>query len=252
MEFLDIEHRGRSLRGTLHLPSAGSAAAAPALVLCHGFGGNRAEFGYSFVRLAERMAERGLAAYRFDFAGCGDSDGDFADLAVSDQVSQVVTILDAVGAHPAVDAERISLLGMSLGGLTASLAAAERPVRSLALWAPAAAAVAMDETAAKRRADAIAENGYDDFGGLAVHQRFVDDAEGIDPFTDAAAHAGPVLLAVGSNDFVLGPGLLDRYRRTYGERLDLRMLDGVGHGFETVPAREHLIELTEAFVSRHA
>ncbi len=253
VEILDIEHGGRTLRGALHLPSsAGSAAPVPAIVLCHGFGGNRAEFGYSFVRLAKRMAERGHAAYRFDFAGCGDSDGDFADLAVSDQVSQVVTVLDAVGAHPAVDAERLSLLGMSLGGLTASLAAARRRVRSLTLWAPAAAAVAMDGEAAKRRADAIAEHGYDDFGGLPVHQRFVDDAKGIDPFADAAAHAGPVLLVVGSNDFVLGPGIRDGYERTYGERLDLRIFEGVGHGFETVPARERLIELTETFVSRHA
>lgn len=249
MKYLDIEHGGRTLRGVLHLP-AGSAA--PAAVLCHGFGGNRAEFGYTFVRLAERLVDRGIAAYRFDFAGCGDSDGDFADLTVSDQVAQVVAILDALAAHPAVDAERLSLMGMSLGGLTAQLAAARRPVRSLALWAPAAGAVAMDEAAARRRADAIDEHGYDDFGGLPVHRRFVDDAKGIDPFADAAAHAGPVLLAVGTNDFVLGAELIEGYRGVYGDRLDLNMFDDVGHGFETVPARERLIELTAAFVEHHA
>ncbi len=61
-----------------------------------------------------------------------------------------------------------------------------------------------------------------------------------------------MLLAVGSDDVVLGPALLDRYRGVYGDRLDLRVFDGVGHGFETVAARERLIGLTEAFVSRHA
>ncbi|HEX2143408.1 MAG TPA: alpha/beta fold hydrolase [Glycomyces sp.] len=249
MESLDIEHNGRTLRGTLHLPES---IPAPAIVLCHGFGGTRTEFGYSFVQLAKRLAERGVAVYRFDFAGGGESDGDFADLAISDQVSQVVAILDAMGAHPAIDAERLSLLGMSLGGLTASLAAAEHPVRSLTLWAPAAAAAAMDEAAAKRRADAIAEHGYDDFGGLPVYQPFAHDAKGIDPFADAAAYTGPVLLAVGSNDGILSPDLLDGYRRIYGDRLDLHMFDGVGHGFESVPARERLLELTEAFVLRHA
>lgn len=250
MEPLDIEHGGRTLRGVLHLPLQ-TASPVPALVLCHGFGGNRAEFGYSFVRLAHHMVELGFAAYRFDFAGCGDSDGDFAELTVSDQVSQVLAVLDAVGAHPAVDAERISLLGMSLGGLTASLAAAERPVRSLALWAPAAVAVDMDEASAKARADAIAEHGYDDFGGLPIHRPFIDDAERIDPFADAAAHQGPALLIVGSEDFVLAPDLLDRYRGVYGERLELHVFEGVGHGFETVPARERLTELTGAFVSRN-
>lgn len=249
MEHIDIDHDGRTLRGVLHLPTAPNA---PAVALCHGFGGNRAEFGYTFVRLAERLAARGVAACRFDFAGCGDSDGDFADLTVSDQVAQALAVLDALAAHPAVDPDRLSLMGMSLGGLTAQLAAAKRPVRSLALWAPAAGAVAMGEEGAKRRADAIAEHGYDDFGGLPVHQGFVDDAAGIDPFADAAAYPGPVLLAVGSEDFVLGPRLLGEYQGLYGDRLDLHVFDGVGHGFETVPARERLVELTASYLERTA
>lgn len=250
MEYLHIEHGGRTIRGVLHLP--GGTEAAPAVALCHGFGGNRAEFGYTFVRLAERLAANGTAAYRFDFAGCGDSDGDFADLTVSDQVAQAVAVLDALGAHAAVDAERLSLMGMSLGGLTAQLAAAQRPVRKLALWAPAAGAVAMSEEAARRRADAIAQRGYDDFGGLPVHQRFVDDAEGIDPFADAAAYTGPVLLAVGTEDFVLHGDLLERYQDLYADRLDLDVFEAVGHGFETVPARERLIERTAAFLTQRA
>ncbi|PRY56033.1 alpha/beta hydrolase family protein [Glycomyces artemisiae] len=249
MEHIDIDHDGRTLRGVLHLPTAPNA---PAVALCHGFGGNRAEFGYTFVRLAERLAARGVAACRFDFAGCGDSDGDFADLTVSDQVAQALAVLDALAAHPAVDPDRLSLMGMSLGGLTAQLAAAKRPVRSLALWAPAAGAVAMGEEGAKRRADAIAEHGYDDFGGLPVHQGFVDDAAGIDPFAAAAAYPGPVLLAVGSEDFVLGTRLLGEYQGLYGDRLDLHVFDGVGHGFETVPARERLVELTASYLERTA
>ncbi|MFB9661322.1 alpha/beta hydrolase family protein [Glycomyces mayteni] len=247
MEHLDIDHDGRTLRGALHLPATDTAA--PAVALCHGFGGNRAEFGYTFVRLAERLAARGVAAYRFDFAGCGDSDGDFDDLTVSDQVAQAEAVLGALAAHPGVDPERLSLMGMSLGGLTAQLAAARFPVRSLALWAPAAGAVSMDGAAAKLRADAIAEHGYDDFGGLPVRQAFVEDAKGIDPFADAAAYPGPVLLAVGTEDFVLQGDLLAQYRGLYGDRLDLHVFDAVGHGFETVPARERLVELTASFLA---
>jgi pimeloyl-ACP methyl ester carboxylesterase len=249
MEPLDIEHRGRVLRGTLHLPET---TPAPAVVLCHGFGGNRVEFGYTFVRLAKRLAQQGLAVYRFDFAGGGESDGDFADLAVSDQVDQAVAVLDVLAAHPAIDADRLSLLGMSMGGLTASLAAAKHPVRALALWAPAAAAVTMDEAAADRRNAAIAEHGYDDFGGLPIHRRFVEDAAGIDAFADAAGYTGPVLLAVGSDDPVVPPHLLDRYRKLYGDRVDVQVFDGIGHGFETVPVRARLLELSEAFLLRHA
>ncbi|MDA1361419.1 alpha/beta fold hydrolase [Glycomyces luteolus] len=247
MEPLDVQHEGRTLRGTLHLPQSGPA---PAVVLCHGFSGTRTEFGHMFVRLGKRLAERGIAAYRFDFAGGGESDGAYADITVSDQVAQALAALDEVGRHPGVDADRLSLLGMSLGGLTASLAAAKRPVRSLALWAPAAIAVAAEVN--RHRQAVIAEHGYDDFGGTPIFKRYADDAESIDAFADAKGHTGPVLLAAGTEDNVFGPHVFDGYQDLYGDRLEYHRLDGVGHGFETVPAREHLLELTEAFILRHA
>ncbi|MDN3241567.1 alpha/beta hydrolase family protein [Glycomyces tritici] len=246
MEPLNVQHEGRTLRGTLHLPQE---APAPAVVLCHGFSGNRTEFGHTFVRLGRRLAERGVAAYRFDFAGGGESDGEYGDITVSDQVSQVLAVLDAVGAHSGVDADRLSLLGMSLGGLTASLAAAKRQVRSLALWAPAA--IAVDAEVTKHRQAVIAEHGYDDFGGTPIFKRYADDAETIDAFADARGHTGPVLLAAGSEDNVFGPGVFDGYHDLYESQLEYHKLNGVGHGFETVPAREHLLELTEAFLLRH-
>lgn len=247
MESLDVQHKGRTLRGALHLPQSTQA---PAIVLCHGFTGTRSEFGYTFVRLADRLAAQGVAAYRFDFAGGGESDGDFADLTVSDQVSQTLAVLEAVGRHPGVDEDRISLLGMSLGGLTASLAAAQRPVRSLTLWAPAA--IAVDAKVTERRRAAIAEHGYDDFGGMPIYGAFADDADQINAFEDARGHTGPVFMVAGSGDTVVAPELLEGYRGTYGDRLEVQIIEGVGHGFETVPAREHLLELTEAFVLRHA
>jgi uncharacterized protein len=248
MEPLDFRLDDRTIRGTLHLPQA--ADAAPAIVLCHGFSGNRTEFGHTFVRLGRRLAERGIAAYRFDFAGGGDSDGEYGDITVSDQVSQTLAALDAVGAVPGVDASRLSLLGMSLGGLTVSLAAAKREVRCLGLWAPAAIAVA-PEVNVRRRA-IIAEHGYDDFGGTPIFQRYVEDAETIDAFADAQGHTGPVLLAAGSEDGIFAPGVFEGYQKIYGDQLEHHRLDGVGHGFETVPAREHLLDLTEAFIVRHA
>jgi pimeloyl-ACP methyl ester carboxylesterase len=247
MESLDVQHRGRTLRGALHLPEA---TPAPAIVLCHGFSGTRSEFGYTFVRLANRLAAQGVAVYRFDFAGGGESDGEWAELTVSDQVSQTLAVLEAVGSHPGVDPDRLSLLGMSLGGLTASLAAAKRPVRSLTLWAPAAIAVDVEVTAQRRAT--IVEHGYQDFGGMPTYAPFADDADQIDAFADAKGHNGPVFLVAGSGDAIVRPDLLDGYRDTYGDRLETQIIEGVGHGFETVPAREHLLELTEAFVLRHA
>lgn len=232
----------------LHLPDR---VPAPAVVLCHGFGGSRMEFANIFVDLARLLTERGLAAYRFDFAGCGESDGDFADLTVSDQVDQAGAALELVKAHSAVDAERMSLMGMSLGGLTASLAAAKSPVRSLALWAPAAVAVRANTPDEDPRWRAIEERGYIDRGGTPIYRRFVEDGFGIDPWTDAAAYAGPVLLATGTEDELITAGVLDRYRRLYADRLEEHRFDDVGHTFESVAARKRLLEATAEFLARN-
>jgi predicted dienelactone hydrolase len=57
---------GRSLQGTLRLP--GATAPAPCAVLCHGFGSYEDDLG-GFVRLAESLAQAGLASFRFGFPG---------------------------------------------------------------------------------------------------------------------------------------------------------------------------------------
>lgn len=218
--------------------------------MCHGFGGSRTEFGNTFVRLAGRLARHGMAAYRFDFAACGESDGDLADLTVSDQVAQVSAVLDELARHRAIDSARLSLLGMSLGGLTASLAAAKSEVRALALWAPAATAIAATDSSEVEYWPEVLDKGYWDFWGLPVYRKFFEDGYCIDPWHDAAAFAGPVLFAFGDGDGVVPSEVVDRYRAVYSDRFEEHRFADVGHGFENVPARERLLGLTEEFLLR--
>jgi uncharacterized protein len=248
---LNLKHAGRTLRGVLHLPLHQSEPA-PVVVMCHGFGGNRTEFGNVFVRLAQRLSRRGVAAYRFDFAACGESDGDLADLTVSDQVAQVGAVLDMLARRREIDARRLSLLGMSLGGLTASLAAAQCEVDALALWAPAATAIVASGPEEVEYWPEVLEKGYWDFWGLPVYRRFFEDGYSLDPWSKAATFAGPVLFAFGDGDAVVPREVVDRYRAVYRDRLEEHCFAGVGHAFENIPARERLLDLTEDFLLRCA
>lgn len=106
------------------------------LLLLHGFTGSRTEFTYLFVHLARLLTARGIAVFRFDFAGCGESDGDFAELSMADQAAQTAAMLDQVQAnYPEL---QWHVLGFSMGALAATLVAPMRPeLASLMLLAPA-------------------------------------------------------------------------------------------------------------------
>ena len=109
---------GTMLAGRLDLPDAGEPSAVA--LFAHGF--TLGKDSLVATRVAQGLADRGIATLRFDFAGIGDSAGDFADTTFSSNVEDVVAAaqwLRARGTPPAL------LVGHSLGG-AAVLAAAEQ------------------------------------------------------------------------------------------------------------------------------
>ena len=121
----------RALFGWVHLPSA--PVARGAVVLCASMGQEGSFTHWTMRQVANRLADQGFVAVRFDYDGVGDSVGHHTDPA------RVRAWLDSI--HAAVDLARahtdapVSLLGMRLGCLLAVGAAAEiEDLHGLALW----------------------------------------------------------------------------------------------------------------------
>jgi pimeloyl-ACP methyl ester carboxylesterase len=102
------------------------------VVLCHGFlSGKNSTTNKTLTRL---LNERGIATFRFDFFGHGDSDGPFEEITTSLALHQTLTALDLVTAR---GYDRIGLVGSSFGGLVAILTTAQhRDIACLALKCP--------------------------------------------------------------------------------------------------------------------
>ncbi len=101
-------------------------------VLCHGFlSGKNSSTNKTLTRL---LTDRGIATFRFDFFGHGESDGPFEQITNTLAVDQAQAAIDLVrrrGYH------RIGLMGSSFGGLVATLVAAQRTdLACLALKCP--------------------------------------------------------------------------------------------------------------------
>jgi pimeloyl-ACP methyl ester carboxylesterase len=101
-------------------------------LLCHGFlSGKNSTTNKTLTRL---LNEQGLATFRFDFFGQGESDGPFEKITTTLAVHQAETALDLVLAR---GYDRIGLVGSSFGGLVAILTAAQRSdIACLALKCP--------------------------------------------------------------------------------------------------------------------
>jgi pimeloyl-ACP methyl ester carboxylesterase len=70
--------------------------------------------------LANALAENGINALRFSFAGNGDSGGEFGDCTISKEVDDLGAVIDAVKAE---GFERIAYAGHSMGGAVGVLRA---------------------------------------------------------------------------------------------------------------------------------
>jgi len=103
----------------------------PAVVWLGGFRSDMA--GTKAQALADWALARGRAYVRFDYFGHGESEGDFARGTITRWREDALAALDDLASGPVV------LVGSSMGGWIACLAAAARPdrVRGLVMIAPA-------------------------------------------------------------------------------------------------------------------
>ena len=89
-------------------------------VLCHGFlSGKNSTTNKTLTR---HLVEQGIATFRFDFFGHGDSKGPFERITVTKAIEQALAALKLVSSR---GYRRIGLVGSSFGGLVAILAAAK-------------------------------------------------------------------------------------------------------------------------------
>jgi pimeloyl-ACP methyl ester carboxylesterase len=123
------DRQGHGIAAILSTPDGPTTRLA---VLCHGFlSGKNSTTNKTLTRL---LNEQGLATFRFDFFGQGDSDGPFEEITTTLALHQTEAALDLMTVR---GYERIGLVGSSFGGLVAILTAAQRcDIACLALKCP--------------------------------------------------------------------------------------------------------------------
>lgn len=156
------------------------AGVSPRVIFCCGFNSNR--LGTKASALEAWCSEQGLAFTRFDYSGHGDSEGDFAEGSISNWLADTLAIIDHA------TEESIVLVGSSMGGWLALLAALARPKKVVGLlliacaadmtrYYPIRLAGLARQQDEKGRSFYEVENQYDDEEPYRIYQHLIDDGE---------------------------------------------------------------------------
>lgn len=128
----DLQHGGDASPATFVSPGGRDV---PAVLLLHGTASSRDEVGGVFGRLADALAEHGIASLRIDFAGCGESLRPQPELTVESELADARAAFGWLEEQEEIDPDRIAVLGFSQGGtIAALLAGAEPGLAALACW----------------------------------------------------------------------------------------------------------------------
>lgn len=246
MEF-NVQRDGLTLAGIYEpaLHPTGTVA-----ILMHGFAGDRGYTETALLRqLAARLRDVGVSTVRFDFNGLGQSDGDFANMTVLNEIADAQAVLAAVQSrlHP----QQIDLLGHSQGGVVASMLAGYYPdlIHKLVLMAPAATL----------KDDALAGHtqglNYDPHhipttlplnDTLTLGGFYLRTAQHLPIYETAQAFTGPVCLIHGDADQVVNQVASQRYADVYRNRT-FHLIPGASHGLDG-DARATVLALATNFI----
>lgn len=204
----------------------------PLVIICHGFTGEKNSD--LLKNLSDELESRGIASLRFDFNGHGESEGNFQDMTVLNEIEDAKKIYDYAAKIPGVTS--ISIAGHSQGGVVASMVAGElcaKKIKSLALMAPAA--VLRDDAIRGilqgTNYDSINVPEYVEiFGNHKVGRNYILTAQKLPIYETAKKFTGPAFMIHGTTDIIVPYTYSLRYQEIY-KNSELKLLDCFDHGF---------------------
>ncbi|MDR3593065.1 MAG: alpha/beta fold hydrolase [Negativicutes bacterium] len=231
-----IPSRGKRLSAMLHTP-AQPGVRTPVVICCHGFTGDKVGSNQLMLTLAKRIEAVGFVV-RFDFAGSGESEGEFAaDTTVKGWQEDLRCVVDWVKARPEMGDSPLYLLGHSLGGLVA-LTYSGRPLAGRIALAPVVRPVANcrdiilgAELWEQARNGATIANFYGK--GFSLDPGFVRDllTGNYDPLAAAGGCSEPLLLIHGDSDVAVPlEGSKELYSRYAGPK-EMQIMTATDHVF---------------------
>ena len=219
------------LSAIIQKPELKTGEKVPMAILMHGFTDHKDS--RLIALLADSLQARGIASIRFDFNGHGESEGDFQEMTVPNEIEDAKMVYEHVKALPYVG--DVALVGHSQGGVVASMAAGElgsEKVKAVVLFAPAA--VLRDDVIRGNTMGAV-YNPLDppefvQLGNKKLGGDYIRTAFGMQIYPTAAKYNGAACIIHGNGDRIVPYSYGERYHEIWPNS-KLYVLEGYDHGF---------------------
>lgn len=210
----------------------------PVVIICHGFGSDCQR--PLLKAIADDVVEQGMIAVRFDFDGCGESDGLFQNMTVPSEIVDLKDIISWVNKQPWT--ENISLVGHSQGGVVVSMTAGELGAGKIKCEVLLAAAAVLRDDAIRGNTQGVTYDPYNPKGeyielprrmngeSLKLGKNYIETAMNLPIYETAGNYAGPALIIHGTHDRIVPYTYSQRYHEKLKDS-EIRLISDEDHSF---------------------
>ena len=228
--FSFLDPQGHRVAAILTVPDGGTVKIC---ILCHGFLSSKTSSTNN--ALTRMLIDQGIATFRFDFFGQGESEGPFERITVSLAVEQAQRAVDLMRER---GYRHIGLMGSSFGGLVATLTASQRTdLVCLALKCPVvdfAEELRLefgDDGMAQWKATGTIPNIMGGSDRIALHYAFYEDALRQIAYVPARLITAPTVIVQGDSDEQVPLHQSQQLYEALQIKKHLELLPGADHQF---------------------
>jgi len=241
--------KGKELVGIFHLPTR---AKPPLVMICHGFDGTKTD--KKFIELARALREEGIATFRFDFEGCGDSEGKYEEMTIEKEVWDLNSALKILLKAGNLNSEKIALVGHSLGAVVATLFIKnfKVPVKTMVFWSQAFNQRELFKIwHTKKEIKQWEKLGFLVKGDKRMGRAYFQENKKKNwSFLFSEISEIPILLIHGKEDEDVSLGFSEKLAENY-KNITLRVLPKADHKFAEIVSRRKLIKLTVDWLKQY-
>ncbi len=225
------------LAARLSLPSMQNGEKCPIVIFSHGFGGDMTF--HLFEPLLKNLNQIGIGVLRFDFNGCGKSEGKFEDMTVPNEIDDLINVI--AYARQLSVTKSISLLGHSQGGVVTSMVSGDCGYPQIECEVLLSAAAVLRDDALRGMTHGghfdpwhLYDEVYPVGGGHSIGRPYIQSAMTLPIYETSEKYSGPALVLNGMADVVVPYTYAERYHRVL-ENSTLQILPGENHTYNYSP-----------------